>query len=141
MSRGKRIFDKRTYNCWFYMKQRCTNPDRKDYPRYGGRGITVCDRWMLYQNFLEDMGVMPEGLTLDRVDGSLGYSPENCRWADYVTQNNNRTYCKTYTYSGETLTVTQWARKLNVSLQTLRYRLKNKTIEQALNNNYKPEAQ
>ena len=83
------------YNSWQAMIQRCTNIKSKQYPRYGGRGIKICDRWLDINNFLLDMGKRPsKDHTLDRIDNSLGYPPENCRWADWFVQNRNRRNCK-----------------------------------------------
>ncbi len=78
------------YQTWSSMKQRCTNKKNPAYPDYGGRGITICDRWLSsFANFLEDMGDRGEGLSLDRVDNDKGYSPDNCRWATKKQQSNN----------------------------------------------------
>lgn len=79
-----------TYRSWDGMKQRCLNPKATGYKRYGGAGVTVSARWLDFQNFLDDMGVRPDGTTLDRIDPSKGYEPGNCRWADRSTQNRNR---------------------------------------------------
>lgn len=79
----------REYRIWSAMRDRCSNPSRRSFKHYGGRGIRVCDRWQSFDNFLADMGPS-NGLTLDRVDNSRGYSPDNCRWADMKTQARNK---------------------------------------------------
>ena len=79
------------YSSWNSMKQRCLNPNSKDYANYGGRGISVCDSWQdSFQQFFEDMGIRPEGTTLDRMDNDGNYEPGNCRWATAKEQNSNR---------------------------------------------------
>lgn len=83
------VSDRRTYYSWRGMVQRCTNPARRDYPRYGGRGITVCERWLDFRNFLADMGERPEGRTLDRINNEGNYEPSNCRWATPEEQIRN----------------------------------------------------
>lgn len=83
-----------TYKTWRLMRDRCNRPKNKDWPRYGGRGITVCVRWDRFENFLADMGERPEGtFTIDRIDHRAGYSPENCRWVPHwmqAAENNSR---------------------------------------------------
>jgi hypothetical protein len=80
------------YRAWRSMQARCHNPKCKSYPHYGGRGITICDRWVdSFENFLEDMGRRPPGkYSLDRIDVNGNYQPDNCRWATDEMQNNNR---------------------------------------------------
>lgn len=106
---------------WLFhsMKKRCSNPNHVAYRYYGGRGISVCERWLAprgqgFKNFLEDMGPRAPGLTLDRKDGDKNYSPENCRWATREEQYSNRSANVFIEFGGEKLTATQWARRIGV---------------------------
>lgn len=112
-----------TYNTWASMRQRCTNPKATKWPAYGGAGITVCDRWSSFEAFLADMGERPEGRTLDRIDGSLGYSPENCRWASHREQQTNIRSNRLVHYGAETMPLTVLAQRLGIRPSTLVYRI------------------
>lgn len=110
-----------------HMIQRCYNPNNPKYPRYGGRGITVCDRWMGdngLSNFIEDMGQPPAGLSLDRIDNDGNYEPTNCKWSTSSEQSNNTHWANKVTYKGRTQTLSQWAKELGVRRQSLYGRIK-----------------
>ena len=80
-----------TYKSWYAMRQRCNDPNQIGYAKYGGRGVTVCERWSQFENFLADMGTRPPGHTLDRFPDPAGnYEPSNCRWATPLQQRHNR---------------------------------------------------
>lgn len=83
-----------TYNSWDSMRSRCLYPSNASYKWYGEKGITICDRWKVFQNFLDDMGVRPEGKTLDRINSNDNYHPKNCRWATIKQQLSNRSCSK-----------------------------------------------
>lgn len=108
-----------SYRAWIGMRARCLNKNNPRYSDYGGRGITICKRWNSFENFYKDMGDRPNGKTLDRRDNSMGYSPDNCRWATKLEQNNNKRDTISIKYNGETLSLSSWARRLGLKRQTL----------------------
>jgi hypothetical protein len=113
------------------LKARCHRPRDPDYPRYGGKGITVCDRWRYgeggktgFECFLADMGQPPfEKASIDRIDGNKGYSPDNCRWASYKEQGNNRRTNRWVEIDGVRKTVQQWSDVSQIGPKTILYRL------------------
>jgi len=123
----------RTYLAWCSMKERCTNPNHRAYHRYGGRGVRICDRWMhSFQNFLDDMGEVQEGLSLDRINNNGHYCKENCRWATIKQQSDNRRTTRLLTFRGETMAMKDWAKRIGCASVTLARRLKKWDLERAL---------
>ena len=112
------------YKSWTAMKTRCTNPNTPSYKNYGERGITICYRWLNFENFYVDMGDRPEGKTLERIDNSKGYCKENCKWATTKEQNRNTRQVKLLTYQGETLCMKEWSEKLSIPYPTLQDRIR-----------------
>lgn len=113
-----------TYQTWVDMRRRCEQPQNKNFARYGGRGITVCERWrQSFEAFVADMGIRPDGKSLDRKNGYGPYSPDNCRWATQSEQQNNRCSNRPVTWRGETHNLGIWAVKVGLSPSTLRQRL------------------
>lgn len=105
-------------------KQRCYNPNCRDYIYYGGRGISICQRWMdSFDNLIADMGLRPDGHTLERVDNDGDYSPDNCRWATRKEQCANTRAAKLVTHNGQTHNLSEWERILGWKAGTLKARL------------------
>ena len=124
MTHGKK--GTRVYKTWDSMKQRCYNSRHKSYADYGGRGIIICERWLhSFENFLDDMGEPKHGETIDRIDGNGGYSPDNCRWATWTEQANNKRGNTILSAFGESKTMAQWARDTRclVDISTLVWRI------------------
>lgn len=110
------MFGTPTYKSWSEMKSRCDHPERST-GHY--ENITYCERWAKFENFFADMGERPKGTSLDRINTLGNYEPRNCRWADSFTQENNRTNNVFYNFDGETMTLSQIARKYNISRSNL----------------------
>lgn len=109
------------HNTWCLMKERCANQEDN---YYGGRGITVCERWLhSFENFLADMGERPfPGAQIDRIDNSKGYSPDNCRWSTRKENGRNKRNNVILTLKGESLTMIEWSEKLNIGIGLLKSR-------------------
>lgn len=126
------------FNILAGIKQRCLNPNSDAYKHYGGRGITVCDRWLGkdgLENFISDMGPRPSPEhTIDREDNSMGYSPDNCRWATAKEQANNTRRNTFIEFDGQTKTLIEWATIYGIKSSTLCQRLYRSkwTIEKSL---------
>jgi hypothetical protein len=119
---SKRGQTTRAYSIWGGIFERCENTKNQAYENYGGRGITVCERWRVFENFLEDMGEPAAGMTIDRLNNDEGYSKENCEWRTSKEQARNRRNTVILTYNGITLTLIEWAEMLDLSYRTLRAR-------------------
>lgn len=124
----------KTYNSWRAMKDRCYCASHKEYKRYGAVGVYVCDRWKnSFENFLLDMGERPEGSSIERIDNSKGYFPENCTWATAEQQANNKTNSKIIEFNGKKMSVAMWGKHLGIKAATIHARLKrNWSIEKTL---------
>lgn len=121
------LSDTPEHRVWIDLRARCRNPNHQAYGRYGGRGITVCERWRSFEAFLADMGPRPSPEhSIDRVDNDGSYSPENCRWATPTEQNGNRRPWKRsrrLTAFGRTLSIREWASVLHLPVTTIYHRL------------------
>ena len=106
------------------MVQRCTNPKRSSYRHYGERGITVCARWLKFENFLADMGPRPDGLTLERKDNNKGYYKSNCEWASAKRQNRNSRQTRMVQIGSKTKALSDWCELYCISINTVRCRVK-----------------
>ncbi len=130
------LSDHYLYSTWDKMIRRCSNKlvDERDRKRYADRGITVCERWLIFQNFIEDMGERPKGYSLDRIDNNGNYEPSNCRWATSKQQANNTSRNQIVCGDGQSKTISEWAEDSGIKVGTLWNRLKiqNKTIGDAL---------
>lgn len=135
----------RLQNIYVNLKQRCYNPKSTFYKNYGGRGITVCDEWLnsemydgrstkgwiAFKNWALSNGYADD-LTIDRIDNSKGYCPENCHWVTMRTQQNNRRSNRLITYKGKTQSLVNWCRELNLNYDTIKCRIRrNWTVEKA----------
>ena len=119
------IVNRRIFQCWCNMKNRCDSADRKDSEYYHNKGIGYCEEWNVYENFqswaLENG--YADNLTLDRIDSLLPYCPDNCRWITIAEQQRNRSNCLYFTHDGETKTLAEWARQFGINRSTLHDRI------------------
>ena len=123
----------RTYHSWRSMMMRCYYEKCDGYKYWGGRGITVCERWHDFANFLADMGEKPWGCSLDRINNNGNYEPSNCRWSSVSEQANNKRSSRLLSLDGRTQTMEQWAKELGVRSHAIAKRLRRGwPVEQAL---------
>lgn len=123
------------YKTWQNIISRCENPNATHYKYYGAKGIKVCGKWHKFIEFYEwsIINGWRKGLTIDRIDGSKDYEPNNCRWVDYIIQNNNLSSNHLLTYNGVTLSIYAWAAKIHINPKTLGERIRRGwSVERAL---------
>jgi hypothetical protein len=123
----------KTYRIWLAMKNRCGNAKTSNFNNYGGRGISVCKEWLVYENFVADMGLCNEGLSIERNDVNGNYEPSNCKWASRDEQANNTRSNVFIKHDGKRMTRTQWEKELGLGKTTIRARMRlGWSIEDAL---------
>lgn len=133
MTKRVRPRPSKTYVCWVDMRQRCNNPNGRQYKDYGGRGIRVCERWNSYANFLADMGEKPIGLSLERIDNEGDYAPENCRWATHIEQMRNQRVTRRVRIKGHWYIAADLADVSGLKTDTIMERAKHcKTLDEIL---------
>jgi hypothetical protein len=114
----------RAYTSWSGMMKRCYSESTKHYSRYGGRGITVCERWHTFENFIADMGEPNDGFSIERIDNNAGYSPENCKWATTAEQARNRRSTVIIEHDGLRMCLQDWADHVGLPVARVRARIK-----------------
>jgi len=112
------------YATWNEMRKRCLSKKCRSYPYYGGRGITICQRWSDFLAFAEDMGERPPGMSIDRIDNNGNYERSNCRWATASQQQRNKGNNKMLTFNGETMCMIEWAKRIGINRTGLAYRIR-----------------
>lgn len=122
--RGRQLRYDPTYISWACMRKRCGYEGHEHFKHYGERGISICERWGAFANFLADMGPRPPGLSVERINNEEGYSPSNCRWATHVEQCSNRRSNVFVEWEGATHTLKQWATIIDIPYKTLWMRRK-----------------
>lgn len=127
-------YDERTYNSWRGMLNRCLYPSQNNYPRYGGRGITICDEWRVYRQFEKDMGKRPsKDHALDRIDNMGNYEPGNCKWSTRSEQQRNSRRNVWVTYQGRRVQIIELCEELGRDVTRARKRLgEGMSVEDAL---------
>jgi len=123
------------HRAWRHIKSRCYNENVERYPRYGGRGITVCDRWLnSFENFFEDMGIRPsKNHSIERIDTDGNYEPSNCKWATKKEQSRNTSKNHWIEYGGEKMILSDWAVRLNTCASGLSRMIKKKGFVESYN--------
>jgi len=118
-----RLCNTGAYKSWQSMRTRCLNPNSDQYPDYGARGITICERWNSFEAFHEDMGDRPMGTTIDRIDNDKGYEKDNCQWSTMTTQENNKRNNVIIAFNGRSMTAAEWSRETGIYYHTIKHRI------------------
>lgn len=126
------MYESPVYKVWTAMKQRCLNSKNPEFKNYGARGIKVCAEWLVFENFLADMGEPPPEMSIEREDNSGNYEKSNCRWATSGDQLRNTRRTRLLTFHGETMCLADWAVRLDIHWTSLHKRLKRWPMEEAL---------
>lgn len=123
-----------TYISWKSMLARCENPNAPDYAKYGGAGVSVCEDWHKFELFVLDMGIRPEGKTLDRIDNAKGYTVDNCKWSTPKQQAENRRSNKYVEFKGEKMTYSEFGRRIGIDRRDVRYMIgiKKMTVDEVI---------
>lgn len=108
----------REHAAWVDMRRRCYSKTRPAFKNYGGRGITICQQWNSFEQFLDDMGTCPAGMELERIDVNGNYEPDNCRWATIQEQANNKRNNRIIPFGGQLMTVAEYAREIGIKYHT-----------------------
>lgn len=111
---------------WSDMVSRCSNPNHKAYKNYGGRGISVCERWLTFQYWLTDMAPRPDGGLLDRINNDGNYEPGNCQWSTRKEQNSNRRNCIYVDCDGERVTLKEYCRRKGLKYRPIHKRIRSR---------------
>lgn len=131
--KGKKTITSTTYKSWMKMKDRVLNRNHVAFKRYGGRGITICERWLTFENFLVDMGERPVNKSLERRNNNGNYDPTNCYWASPKQQSRNTVTNRLLVFHGLSLPVVEWAERFYIQPATILQRLKRGwSVERAL---------
>ena len=116
------------------MKRRCLDPKRNSYKSYGGRGIKVCDRWLKFDNFIDDMGERPDEMTLDRINNDGNYEPANCKWSTAFEQCNNKRNSRLIEFNNKTQALGKWCLELGLDYRLVSQRMGHGwSVERAFN--------
>lgn len=130
---SRRPETRRTFVIWAGMRARCRTAHESSYKYYGSRGVSVCDRRASFEKFVEDMGLAPDGMSIERLDISKGYEPANCMWATSAQQANNKSNSRMIEAFGLVMTVTEWGGLVGISPITIAGRLRyGWSVERAL---------